>query len=95
MDTRPIAQFGNIGWQWCADLFGRITVGEWRTLLTGSAGTNYSDYLYWNPSSSSWAVGSSTIHIGKDAGLTGQATYAVAIGWEAGKTSHRGLVALR
>jgi hypothetical protein len=55
--------------------------------LTGSAGTNYSDYLYWNPSSSSWAVGSSTIHIGKDAGLTGQATYAVAIGWEAGKTS--------
>jgi len=58
--------------------------------LTGStgsslqSGTNYSDYLYWDTSSSSWSVGDSKIHIGSNAGYTGQGESSVAIGSNAG-----------
>ena len=56
---------------------------------TGSLppGTNYSDYLYWN--GTTWAVGSSSVHIGQNAGLTGQGQNAVAIGNSAGATGQQ------
>jgi hypothetical protein len=47
-------------------------------------GTNYSDYVYWNSNTSAWAVGNHEVHIGTNAGQTGQGTNAVAVGWEAG-----------
>ncbi len=49
-------------------------------------GQNYSEYLYWDTVTSSWLVGSSTIHIGTNAGLQTQANYAIAIGKDAGFT---------
>ena len=49
-------------------------------------GTNYSDYLYWDPGTSSYQVGSVEIHIGQDAGLTNQGLQSVAIGQNSGKT---------
>ena len=52
-------------------------------------GTNYSDYLYWNPSPSpgEWQVGSSQVHIGQNAGLTTPGTNTIAIGVGAGENS--------
>lgn len=47
-------------------------------------GTNYSDYLFWN--NATWAVGSSEVHIGANAGRTSQALGAIAIGNNAGLT---------
>jgi hypothetical protein len=47
-------------------------------------GTYYSDYIYWDNASSSWQVGSDTIHIGKNTGATSQGATAVAIGNNAG-----------
>ena len=57
---------------------------------TGSLppGTYYSDYLYWN--GTTWAVGSSSVHIGQEAGLAGQQMAAVAIGRYAGNTDQSG-----
>ena len=48
------------------------------------SGTNYSDYLFWNPATSSWAPDGSRVHIGTDAGLTTQGTNTVAVGRQAG-----------
>jgi len=50
-----------------------------------AAGTNYSDYLYWN--GSSWDVGSTAVHIGANAGNSSQGIECVAIGNLAGETS--------
>ncbi len=36
-------------------------------------GTNYSDYLFWDPTTSSWQVGQDSVHLGTDAGLSDQA----------------------
>ena len=48
---------------------------------TGLAtGTYYSDYLFWNPTVALWQVGSAQVHLGQNAGLSGQGTNAVAIG---------------
>jgi hypothetical protein len=60
---------------------------------TGSAapfpnGNAYSQYIYWNPSSSSWVPELSTkVHIGSNAGETSQGMGAVAIGTLAGQGS--------
>lgn len=54
---------------------------------TGSfspTGTFYSDYIYWDTSGGQWSVGSSTVHLGQNAGLTEQGLSAVAIGTSAG-----------
>ena len=44
-------------------------------------GSNYSDYVYWD--TTSWAVGSNKVHIGRDAGKIGQEGNSVAIGHNA------------
>ena len=54
--------------------------------ILSATGTYYSDYLYWNPTGSAWAVGSDRVHIGKNAGVSNQAIGAVAIGNSAGYT---------
>jgi len=51
---------------------------------TLSSGTYFGDYLRWNPSSSSWAVGSEKVTIGANAGNIGQGANAIAIGVSAG-----------
>ncbi|MFY7887105.1 MAG: hypothetical protein ACOVOV_19890, partial [Dolichospermum sp.] len=57
------------------------------TGVVGAVGFNYSDYLYWNPASSSWTAGGTAIHIGTNAGATLQAANAIAIGQDAGNNS--------
>jgi hypothetical protein len=49
-------------------------------------GTFYSDYLYWDSNTVSYNVGSSNIHLGKNAGFTNQGTNSIAIGQESGYT---------
>ena len=50
-------------------------------------GTNYSEYLYWNSYISEWAVGNNKVHIGTNAGQTGQGSNAVALGNLAGQSN--------
>jgi hypothetical protein len=50
------------------------------------AGTNWSDYIYWDNGTSGWVVGSDKIHIGRSAG-TVQGTRSVAVGDFAGSVS--------
>jgi hypothetical protein len=62
---------------------------------TGSIGVTgdcWSSYLYWDTtiSGGSWQVDGSEVHIGCDAGLTGQQPYAVAVGAMAGMTDQSG-----
>jgi hypothetical protein len=47
-------------------------------------GTNYSDYLFWDPSANQYQVGSSNVHIGSNSGFT-QYNNSVAIGINAGQ----------
>jgi hypothetical protein len=47
----------------------------------------YGEYSYWDTQSSSWAIGSDNIHIGANAGETGQQQYAIALGFQAGQTA--------
>jgi len=54
-------------------------------------GTSYGNYFYWNTGPGQWNVGGdaadlSRIHLGDDAGASGQSDGAVAIGAEAGRT---------
>ena len=49
-------------------------------------GTYWSDYLFWNNLTSTWDVGSSEVHLGKNAGQFNQGEKSVAIGYEAGYT---------
>lgn len=53
--------------------------------LLGSSGSNYGDYLYWNNNQKpyKWAVDGEKIHLGSNAGQTGQGEYAIAIGAKA------------
>lgn len=48
-------------------------------------GTSFSDYLFWNSSTSTYQSGNTKIHIGSNAGLTTQADNCVAIGQNAGQ----------
>jgi hypothetical protein len=51
-------------------------------------GNSYSDYLYWDTTTSTWAVDNSTqIHLGTNAGFYGQGVETVAIGHLAGNTN--------
>ena len=52
-----------------------------------SVGTYWGDYQYWNPTTNNWNIGSESIVLGRNAGYTGQATYAVAVGYQAGQTN--------
>ena len=49
------------------------------------AGTNYSDYVYWN--GSVWSPGCTEVHLGSHAGEFGQSTNSIAIGNYAGQNS--------
>jgi len=51
---------------------------------TLSSGSNFGDYLRWNPGTSSWAVGSSNVTIGAGAGQISQGANSIAIGVSAG-----------
>ena len=57
-------------------------------LVAGGAsvppGTNYGDYLFWNPSVSGYSVGSANISLGGGAGSINQGQNAIAIGKNAG-----------
>lgn len=57
------------------------TVNAGGTLPNGSF---YSDYLYWDTTSSAWQVGSDKVHIGQEAGKTSQQARSVAVGATAG-----------
>ncbi len=48
-------------------------------------GTNYSDYLFWDPTTSSWQVGQDSVHEGTNAGLgqIGNTATNIAIGYQA------------
>lgn len=48
-----------------------------------ATGINYSDYLYWDTSTSSWLAGSASVHIGANSGFT-QGFDCVAVGSQAG-----------
>jgi hypothetical protein len=50
-------------------------------------GTTYSDYLFWDPTSTTWGIGSADIHIGGNAGLSNQGTLAIAVGSYAGQNT--------
>ena len=50
-------------------------------------GDQYSDYLFWDSSTSEWQVGSYAIHLGARAGFSGQVSGAIALGIDAGKTN--------
>jgi hypothetical protein len=50
-------------------------------------GTNYSDYLYYDNSDQKWKIDGSKVHIGSNAGQTGQGINSIAIGSGAGKTN--------
>ena len=56
---------------------------------TGSvpSGTNYGDYLIWNPGTTTYIVGSQNIALGGNAGCNAQGGSAVAIGANAGRSS--------
>jgi hypothetical protein len=49
-------------------------------------GTSYGDYVFWNPTTTSWNIGSTNINLGRNAGVTGQRVSAIAIGSQAGST---------
>jgi hypothetical protein len=49
------------------------------------SGTQYSDYLFWDNATSQWTLGSSTVHLGSNAGQTLQGASSVAIGPNAGQ----------
>jgi hypothetical protein len=51
----------------------------------GVIGACYSDYLYWNNTTASWASGGSQVHIGCFAGESNQQSFGVAIGHSAGQ----------
>lgn len=53
----------------------------------GVSGAYYSDYLYWNPATSSWQVGSPQVHLGQYAGQVNQGLNAVALGFGAGQSN--------
>jgi hypothetical protein len=64
--------------------------GTGATGPTGSftpTGQYYSDYVYWNDVTGAWDVGSTTVHLGQNAGKTNQQAGAVAIGVNAGNNS--------
>lgn len=63
------------GWNWAQSSGG--------TTLTN--GTNYSNIIHWDSSTSEWVVnGSSSVKIGNEAGLNSSSTQSVAIGHQAG-----------
>lgn len=55
-----------------------------------ASGTYWGDYLYWNNNTSAWAVGSSNVLHGRNAGQTNQGNYSVAIGYNSGQTNQSG-----
>ena len=62
-------------------VYGPSTTGGGGSL---PAGTNYSDYLFYNSTTSNWEVGTTKVHIGSNAGLISQGSNTVAIGYLAG-----------
>ena len=52
-----------------------------------SNGTFYSDYLFWNNSAGQYQVGSTNLHLGKNAGAISQAANSIALGNNAGYNS--------
>ena len=60
------------------------------TGLIDACGNYYSDYIYWDPNVTSWEVGSTKVHIGRDAGATNQGVNSVAIGFNAGQNDQSG-----
>jgi hypothetical protein len=51
------------------------------------SGTNSSDYVFWNSTTSKWDVDSTKIHIGANAGQINQGANSIAIGENAGQTN--------
>lgn len=58
---------------------------NWVLLPATVEGSYYGEYLFWD--GSNWAVGSTNIGLGKEAGLTDQGINSVAVGNNAGKTN--------
>lgn len=58
--------------------------------LIDASGTFYSDYIYWDTTGASWEVGSTKVHIGKNAGASNQGDNSVAIGKVAGQNDQSG-----
>jgi hypothetical protein len=67
--------------------------GPFYSLTTPSGGgflptaTDYSSYIYWDNRINGWRVGSSSVHLGANAGLTNQGSNTVAVGGGAGQSN--------
>jgi hypothetical protein len=70
-----------------SDETGGVTWTDPATLTTVAEGTNWGDYLYWDPAATDWVVGNTEITLGKSAGETNQGSNAIAIGEYAGETN--------
>jgi hypothetical protein len=57
------------------------------TGFISATGTSYSDYVFWNNTTQQWTAGSTTVHLGANAGLNTQGANTVAIGNTAGQTA--------
>jgi hypothetical protein len=57
-------------------------------------GTVYSEYIYWNTYTNSWEIDGSNVHLGNNAGLTGQTGNSVALGVDAGRFNQTNAVAI-
>ena len=50
-------------------------------------GTNYADYLYWDPINKEWTVGSNNVKLGSEAGQNSDPLFSIAIGPQAAQNS--------
>ncbi len=54
-------------------------------------GLHYGEIPFWNSNTNSFDVTNNSLHIGNDAGLTGQSGFGIAIGISAGQSSQQGI----
>ena len=95
--TGPIGPSGSQGIQGVTGPTGiQGSIGPTGTGITGPtgpagsavpSGTYYSDYLFWNNISSTYQVGSSSVHIGQNAGQNNQGVDCISIGLQAGQNN--------
>jgi hypothetical protein len=52
-------------------------------------GSVYSEYIYWNTYTNSWEIDGSRVHLGNNAGLTGQQINTIAIGVSSGQNNQQ------
>jgi hypothetical protein len=86
--TGPVGVSGATGPRGVSGATGPIGVSgaTGSTGVIGVTGVNWGNFLYWNNTSSTWALGNANVIIGSGAGQTNQGTHAVAIGFQPGSS---------